>query len=737
MKITLAILGLAVAALLGCRAGGAEPGSPPDGERWIAAAAFQRGDARVEEARSRDLPRAIVTGGRIAFDDTRLAHVFSPVTGRVSRLLAQPGQVVPKGAPLATIASPDVGSAFSDEVKARADLEAAEHDYQRQKQLFAEQAASSRDFETAEDTWRKAQAEEQRALQRLRLLSNGKIDAVTQEYTLPSPIAGRVVARNVNPGVEVQGQYAGGTAAELFTVGDTDVVWLYADVAEADLPGLAPGEAVSLRVLAYPERAFAGNVEWISPTLDPALRTGRVRCAIHNPEGLLKPEMFATVSIERPAAHGLAIPRAAVVRIEDQSFVYVAAGTRADGREVFRRRRVQLPERAGPPQRRPGAEAFLPVERLGAELVRVLDGLLPGERVLVEERRPGQRDPDEVVLTKEQLAKIASAPAEPRPVPAAVTVGGRLTFDDLLVSHVFSPVNGRLSRLLAAPGDHVKKGAPLAVILSPDVGSAFSDELKARADLTAAEHERKRQREMFAVHASAARDLEAAEDNYDRALAEYQRTELKTRLLRQNGSGAVSQEYVLRSPIEGDVVARSANPGLEVQGQYSGASNAPELFTVGRAGQVWMLGDLYEVDLPYVQPGAEVEFRSPVFPDRVFRGKVDWISDAIDPVQRTAKVRCVLANADGLLRPETYGVASISAPARRVLTVPREALLRSGDDTVVFVESSRGKDGSRAFRRRRVIADEQLSGDLVPVLAGLSPGDRVVARGSIFLFGSF
>ena len=84
-----------------------------------------------------------------------------------------------------------------------------------------------------------------------------------------------------------------------------------------------------------------------------------------------------------------------------------------------------------------------------------------------------------------------------------------------------------------------------------------------------------------------------------------------------------------------------------------------------------------------------------------------------------------------------YGTARISAPIRRALTVPREAILRSGDETVVFVEGPRGSDGGRSFTRRPVVASEQLSGDTVPVLDGLVAGERVVSRGAVFLLGAF
>ena len=166
------------------------------------------------------------------------------MTGRVVRIEAQPGQRVKKGAPLAIIESPDVGTAFSDLGKAHADLDAAEHDFKRQKELFDAHAASQNDYETSLDNYQKAKAELTRAQKKAQLLSKGGgADAVTQEYTLRAPIDGEVIARNVNPGMEVQGQYSQGTAVELFTVGELDRVWVMADVFEMDLGAHQGGRA--------------------------------------------------------------------------------------------------------------------------------------------------------------------------------------------------------------------------------------------------------------------------------------------------------------------------------------------------------------------------------------------------------------------------------------------------------------------------------------------------------------
>ncbi|HVV50009.1 MAG TPA: efflux RND transporter periplasmic adaptor subunit [Polyangia bacterium] len=340
----------AALALGGCRSAPAAANAlpqPPDGEVWLTAQQVRDAKVRVEPVTPHAVGNEIVTSGKVAFDDLRVAHVFSPVTGRVKKILANPGERVKKGAPLAIIESPDVGNAFADYGKAQADLVAAQHDEQRQKELFQAHAGSERDYESAEDNYGKAKAEMERAKQKARLFRAGSADSVTQEFTLRAPIEGEVIARNVNPGIEVQGQYSGGTAVELFTVGELDSVWVFADVFEMDLARVHKDAPVSIKVVAYPDRAFAGKVDWISDALDPAARTARVRCSIPNPSRELKPEMYATVAISVNAPSVPALPRASLLRIGDQTVVFVETGNAPDGRVKFSRRIVAVNEDEG------------------------------------------------------------------------------------------------------------------------------------------------------------------------------------------------------------------------------------------------------------------------------------------------------------------------------------------------------------------------------------------------------
>jgi membrane fusion protein, heavy metal efflux system len=295
----------------------------PPGQVWLTPAQVKDAKIEVEPAMERDLDDTILTAGTVTLDDRRTGHVFSPVTGRVVEIVAQLGQRLKKGDPLATIESPDVGSAVSDVHKAEADLIAAEHDFNRKRTLFEQKAGSAADLESAEDTYRRAQAELERARQKELLLRVGNADAVTQTFTLVSPVDGEVLMRNINPGIEVQGQYSGGAAQELFTIGELDKVWVLADLYEMDLPRVHVGTKASVTLVAYPGRSFDGQVDWVSAALDPTLRTTKVRCTFDNPDHSLRPMMYATVQISVDQKRALAIPRDATLRLGDDKVVFV------------------------------------------------------------------------------------------------------------------------------------------------------------------------------------------------------------------------------------------------------------------------------------------------------------------------------------------------------------------------------------------------------------------------------
>jgi cobalt-zinc-cadmium efflux system membrane fusion protein len=336
----------------------------------------------------------------------------------------------------------------------------------------------------------------------------------------------------------------------------------------------------------------------------------------------------------------------------------------------------------------------------------------------------------EVALSLDEIRQsgIVVEPATDQEIDDTLVTSGRVTFEDIKVGHVFSPVTGRIARIDVELGAHVKAGQPLAVIQSPDIGQASSDVAKADADLIAAEHGMQREKELLGKNATSQKDYEAAEDAYRQARAEKQRANQKAFLLRTGAVDSVTQGYSLVSPVDGEVLARNLSVGTEVQGQYSGGTQ--ELFTVGELDEVWVLADVYEVDLARVQAAAKCTVRTVAHKDKIFEGKVDWISGMLDPTTRTAKVRCTFANSERLLKPDMYATATISVASRKALALPKTAILHLGSQTVVFVDHGAEPGGKHRFERLPVAVDEALGGRWVPVLHGLNPGDNVVTKGS-------
>lgn len=343
---------------------------------------------------------------------------------------------------------------------------------------------------------------------------------------------------------------------------------------------------------------------------------------------------------------------------------------------------------------------------------------------------------NEVWLPSAQIqgAGLELVTAAVQPVGGLIQTTGKLTFDDRRVAHVFSPVGGRVTRLLADLGQQVRAGQPLALIDSPDLGSALSDARKAEAALAVAEREFHRQKDLFEAHAGARRDLEAAEAAWKSSLAERDRTTQRAAFLHAPGPGGVNQAFELRAPMAGEIIARSANPGTDVPGQYGGGQSA-ELYTVGDLGSLWLMADIYEQDLFRVKVGSPVEVDIPGYPGGLVKTRVDWVSGSLDPVSRTAKVRCVVPNPSRLLRPEMFAKALIHVLQDKAVVLPRSAVVRLGSQTYAFVALPAAPDGTWRFDRRPVQVDEQVAGDALPVKGGLKAGERVVAKGALVLAG--
>jgi cobalt-zinc-cadmium efflux system membrane fusion protein len=303
----------------------------------------QLASVKVEPAEARDFPVEKEAVGSIDFDEDMAVQVFTPYQGRIIGLFASIGDDVKKGQTLFTIDSPDLLQAESTLISAAGVLELTTRSLTRLRDLYKTLAVSQRDVDQATADQQTAEGNLRAARDAVRLF--GKTDAdidriiadrsADSTLVVPSPITGRITARNAAPGLFVQP----GNAPAPYTVADTNIMWMLADVPEADSPAFRIGQQVQVRLNAFPGRQFDGKITTIGASVDPNTRRVLVRSEISDPQHELRSGMFANFVIRvGPPVRSPGIPLNGVVREGDGTMtVWVTADRRR-----FTRRTVKI-----------------------------------------------------------------------------------------------------------------------------------------------------------------------------------------------------------------------------------------------------------------------------------------------------------------------------------------------------------------------------------------------------------
>ena len=304
----------------------------------------------------------LIANGTITYDANRVSVIASRAEGRLVSVRADLGQAVRAGTVLAILESPEIGGVRGDLDRARATVEIARKNYDREKRLYEEQISPQKELLDAESTLRTAEADHASALTRLRAL--GAASGEGAAFGLATSVSGTVVERNASPGQTV------GPSTNLFTVADLGHVWITVDVYEGDLARVRQGAKATVAPTAFPGQTFPGRVTYAGGVVDTTSRTFKVRVDVDNPARRLRPGMFAQVRIEAPpdaktsgpAASVLTVPEAAVQELNGKQVVFVAA--ESPGRFI--------------------ARTVTTGARAGNGAVTITDGLSAGDRVVVK-----------------------------------------------------------------------------------------------------------------------------------------------------------------------------------------------------------------------------------------------------------------------------------------------------------------------------------------------------------------
>jgi cobalt-zinc-cadmium efflux system membrane fusion protein len=335
--------------------------------------------------------------------------------------------------------------------------------------------------------------------------------------------------------------------------------------------------------------------------------------------------------------------------------------------------------------------------------------------------------PQLFTVPKEQLSHIQVVTVQPTSWPRVLRLNGTVAYNSFLTTPVISQVSGPVSRILVSPGQQIKKGQPMLYVSSPDYSQLRANYLKARDAHSLAHKNYLRSQDLFAHHAIAERDLQAAESAEIQAQADQQAAEQSLKILgipRPDTliENPTSPEIPVLAPISGEAVERLCAPGQVIQ------AGQTQCFTISNMSTVWVLANVYENQLAFVHVGDPLTMKTDAYPD-VFHGRISFMGAALDPTSRTLQARIDTKNPEGRLKKDMYVTATVVAgKIDNALLVPDAAVLRDAEnEPFVYVAVTQDQ-----FARRPVKLGESSDGK-TQIVSGLQPRERVAGDGSLFL----
>ncbi len=356
-----------------------------------------------------------------------------------------------------------------------------------------------------------------------------------------------------------------------------------------------------------------------------------------------------------------------------------------------------------------------------------------------------RKNPQRYTPSATEWASLTIEPVTVKSFRSESVTEGKIAVDEDKSTPIFSPYAGRVTKLLAKPGDQVVRGQPLFVVEAADTVGAQNDFVaavtaanKAKSQLDLATIQDKRAKDLFEGKAVPLKDYQQAQATLlqaqndlrtaDTAL-EAARNRLRILGLTEDAitafqeKGRINPETTVFSPLAGTVVQRKVGPG-----QFISAGASDPVFVIGDLSTVWLNAYVRETEAASVQVGQEMTFTALALPGRVMTGRIDYVATALDPATRRLQVRATLNNSNGLLKPEMFTTVTIYAPGEQpTVGVPKTALIYEGDQVRVWVAND---DKTIELR---TIKTGMTNAGLVEVFGNLRPGEKIVTRGSLFI----
>lgn len=300
---------------------------------------------------------------------------------------------------------------------------------------------------------------------------------------------------------------------------------------------------------------------------------------------------------------------------------------------------------------------------------------------------------------------------------------GEVSFDQKQVDRIFPIVSGNVLEVNAELGAYVKQGQVLAKLQSADVSQYQRDYNQAKASFDIAKRNADNAEQLYKSKFSSESDVINARKQLEIATSELDRS---TQVMKMYGGTSSNNQptFMVKAPVSGYVVERNVNPNTQIR-----SDNGNSMFTISNLSDVWILINIYESDIEAVKVGQQVNITTIAYPDKVFQGKIENISQVIDNDSKVLQARVVLANPGGLLKPQMFCTIKLHIEKpERLLAVNPKSVIFSEDKYFVIKDTGNGKYAAVPVEVIRSTSRySYVKGDL-------KDGDLIVTEGALLLF---
>ena len=327
------------------------------------------------------------------------------------------------------------------------------------------------------------------------------------------------------------------------------------------------------------------------------------------------------------------------------------------------------------------------------------------------------------VLSDTMLNMIQTDSVRECNIADELSLSGEVSFNENSVVKVFPRSSGQVLEVKVSMGDKVVRGQALALIKSADVAGNFNDLASANADLAIAKRQMDNAEALYKNGISSEKEYNEAKQNYEKALAVRNKVQS---VININGGGKANSEgqYVVTAPIDGYIVEKKVSAGA-----YIRPDMGDNLFTISDLKTVWVYANVYELDIQNIKEGYTAKVVPVAYPDKVFTGKIDKVSQVLDPQSKALRVRISLDNREMLLKPEMFIKATISnEESRKAICVPASAIVPQDNKNYVVVY--KGKDDLSIA----LVDILKTVGDKTFIKSGVTPGQVVITKHQLFIF---